>query len=46
MDALASEFGFDKEERRIRCAPYFLNLTVRAIMYGSKIDNFKELVAY
>lgn len=46
MDALASEFGFDKQERRIRCAPHFLNLTVRAMMYGSKTDNFKELVAH
>ncbi|OAQ59799.1 ribonuclease H-like protein [Purpureocillium lilacinum] len=44
MDALASEFGFDKQERRIRCAPHFLNLTVRAMMYGSKSENFKELV--
>lgn len=46
MDALASEFAFDRQERRIRCAPHFLNLTVQAMMYGSKTDNFKELVAH
>jgi hypothetical protein len=46
MDALALEFGFNKEECRIRCAPHFLNLTVQAMMYGSKMDNFRELVAH
>ncbi|RKK07682.1 hypothetical protein BFJ67_g18295, partial [Fusarium oxysporum f. sp. cepae] len=45
MEALAAEFDFDKDERRIRCAPHFLNLAVRAMMYGSKRDNFDELLA-
>ncbi|KAG7405848.1 Lectin-C [Fusarium oxysporum f. sp. rapae] len=46
MEALAAEFDFDKDERRIRCAPHFLNLAVRAMMYGSKRDNFDELLAH
>jgi hypothetical protein len=46
MEALAAEFDFDKHERRIRCGPHFLNLTVRAMMYGSKRDNFDELLAH
>ena len=46
MQALGTEFGFDEVERRIRCAPHFLNLAVRAMMYGSKRDNFGELLAY
>jgi hypothetical protein len=46
MEALGTEFGFDKGERRIRCAPHFLNLAVRSMMYGSKRDNFAELLAH
>jgi hypothetical protein len=46
LEALGKEFGFDKNERRIRCAPHFLNLAVRAMMYGNKRDNFDELLAH
>ncbi|KJZ68890.1 hypothetical protein HIM_11723 [Hirsutella minnesotensis 3608] len=46
MHAHSTEFGFGKEERRIRCAPDFLNLAVKAMMYGSKRDNFEELLAH
>ncbi len=46
IEALATEFGFDGDERRIRCAPHFLNLAVKALMYGSKKDNFVELLTY
>ncbi|EFY95405.1 Ribonuclease H-like protein [Metarhizium robertsii ARSEF 23] len=45
MEALAYEFDFDQYERRIRCAPYFLNLAVEAMMYGGKKDNFAELLS-
>ncbi|KAF5120896.1 putative AC9 transposase [Metarhizium anisopliae] len=45
-EALGAEFNFDQHERRIRCAPHFLNRTVRAMMYGSKGDNFNELLAH
>lgn len=34
MEALAYEFDFDQCERRIRYAPYFLNLAVKTMMYG------------
>jgi hypothetical protein len=46
MEALSTKFDFDKGKHCIRCAPHFLNLTVRAMMYGSKRDNFNELLAY
>ncbi|KAJ6436118.1 C6 transcription factor [Purpureocillium lavendulum] len=46
MEALAAEFDFDWVERRIRCAPHFLNLAVRAMMHGTKRDNFDELLAH
>ncbi|KAM3547718.1 hypothetical protein MY1884_009465 [Beauveria asiatica] len=45
-DALATEFGFDRDERRIRCAPHFLTLAAKAMMYGSKRDNFAELLTH
>ncbi|OAQ58230.1 ribonuclease H-like protein [Pochonia chlamydosporia 170] len=46
MEALGHEFDFDQHERRIRCAPHFLNLSVKAMMYGGKRDNFAELLAH
>ena len=46
IETLATEFGFDGDERRIRCAPHFLNLAVKAMMYGSKRDNFAELLTH
>jgi hypothetical protein len=46
MEALAAEFDFDSNERRIRCAPHFLDLTTKAMMYGSKRDDFNELLVH
>ncbi|KAG4275825.1 hypothetical protein FPRO04_14334 [Fusarium proliferatum] len=46
MEALAAEFDFDSNERRIRCAPHFLDLTAKAMMYGSKRDDFNELLVH
>jgi hypothetical protein len=46
MEALAAEFDFDSNERRIRCAPHFLDLTTKAMMYGSKRDDFNELLLH
>lgn len=46
MKVLAQEFDFDQHERRIRCAPHFLNLSVEAMMHGGKRDNFAELFEY
>ncbi len=45
-ESLATEFGFDRDERRIHCAPHFLNLAAKAMMYGSKRDNFAELLTH
>jgi hypothetical protein len=33
--ALTKKYGFDADERRIRCAPYFINLVVKAMIYGA-----------
>jgi hypothetical protein len=46
MKALTAEFDFDGDERHIPYAPQFLNLAVRAIMYGSKTEIFAELIAH
>ncbi|KID96102.1 Ribonuclease H-like protein, partial [Metarhizium majus ARSEF 297] len=46
METLGIEFDFDWDERRICCAPHVLNLAVRAMMYGSKRDNFNDLLAH
>lgn len=45
MEDLAFEHGFSSEERRIRCAAHILNLCVRAMLYGSKRENFAAIVA-
>ncbi|OAQ58284.1 ribonuclease H-like protein [Purpureocillium lilacinum] len=45
MEDLAFEHGFSPEERRIRCAAHILNLCVRAMLYGSKRENFAAIVA-
>ncbi|KAM4055261.1 ribonuclease H-like protein [Hirsutella rhossiliensis] len=44
MEDLACEHGFSPEERRIRCAAHIFNL-VRAMLYGSKRENFAAIVA-
>jgi hypothetical protein len=46
MEALAAEFDFDSNERRIRCAPCFLDLATKSMMYGSKPGNFSELLVH
>ncbi|KAM4067485.1 ribonuclease H-like protein [Hirsutella rhossiliensis] len=45
MEDLAFEHGFSPGERRIRCAAHILNLCVRAMLYGSKRENFAAIVA-
>jgi hypothetical protein len=45
MDGLAFEHGFSPEERRIRCAAHIFNLCVRAMLYGSKRENFAAIIA-
>lgn len=45
IDDLAFEYGFSSEERRIRCAAHIFNLCVRAMLYGSKRENFAAIAA-
>lgn len=45
MKDLAFEHSFSPEERRIRCAGHIFNLCVRAMLYGSKRENFAAIVA-
>ena len=45
IEDLAFEHGFSPEERRIRCAGHIFNLYVRAMLYGSKRENFAAIVA-
>lgn len=40
MELLVVEFHFDSNEHRIRCAPCFLDPATKAMMYGSKRDNY------
>lgn len=44
MECLGRELDFDPRERRIRCAPHFINLAVQSMLYGNKSDNIEELV--
>jgi hypothetical protein len=41
---LAPEHGFCPEKRRVRCAGHIFNLCVRAMLYGSKGEDFGAIV--
>jgi hypothetical protein len=45
MQELAEEHGFCPEERRIRCAGHIFSLCVRAMLYGSRREDFSAIVA-
>lgn len=45
MEDLALEHDFCAEERRIRCGAHIFHLSVRAMLYGSKGENFAAIVA-
>lgn len=45
MENIAFEHEFCAEERRLRCAAHIFNLSVRAMLYGSKGENFAAIVA-
>lgn len=45
MEELAFEHNFSSEERRIRCGPHVINLSVRDLLYGSKRENIAAIVA-
>ncbi|XWX00787.1 hypothetical protein V2A60_008808 [Cordyceps javanica] len=44
MENIAFELSFCAIERRIRCVAHILNLSVRAILYGSKGKNLTVIV--
>ncbi|KAM3524610.1 hypothetical protein MY4038_007668 [Beauveria bassiana] len=45
MENIAFELGFCATERRIRCAAHILNLSVRAMLCGSKGENLTVVVS-
>lgn len=42
MDELGEEFGFDPEQRRIRCIGHILNLCVKQLMFGKAAEAMDE----
>jgi hypothetical protein len=46
MRSLGELYNFDAKERRLRCCPHFIHLTVQAILYGlgSKAIKLRELL--
>jgi hypothetical protein len=44
IKALAAEHGFCLGERRVRCAGHIFNLCVRAMLYGSKGEDFGAII--
>lgn len=45
LDAMALEFGFDKEQRWIHCVCHVMNLVAQAVLFGKDSDAFeKELL--
>jgi hypothetical protein len=45
MEDIAFEHDFCAQERRIRCAAHIFNLSVRAMLYGSKGEKFATVAA-
>src|ERR1700761_9514033 len=41
---LASEFGFDPLQRRVRCFGHIINLVVKALLFGSDDEAFDNAV--
>ncbi len=42
MEAIAAEYGFDVEKRRLRCAGHIINLIARSLLYGFDKTLFEE----
>ncbi|TKA79670.1 hypothetical protein B0A49_04709 [Cryomyces minteri] len=42
INALAAEFDFNPEHRRIRCSGHIINLVARAILFGNDVDALEE----
>ncbi|TVY73970.1 hypothetical protein Focb16_v006247 [Fusarium oxysporum f. sp. cubense] len=39
---LATELGFNKQHRRLRCCGHIINLVARSILFGTDADAFEE----
>src|SRR5438552_12897195 len=44
IEALAKEFGFNAQDRRLRCAGHIINLVAKALLFGNDIKAFEALV--
>ncbi|KAJ3453198.1 hypothetical protein MRS44_018853 [Fusarium solani] len=42
LDELATELGFNKQHRRLRCCGHIINLVARSILFGTDADAFEE----
>src|SRR5437667_5173774 len=42
LEQLAIEFGFDKKERRLCCAPHILNRVAQSTLFGSDKEVFSN----
>jgi len=45
LDYLATEFGFDRDERWIRCVGHILNLVAQAVLFGTDETAFEDDLA-
>ncbi|KAJ0128500.1 Uncharacterized protein HZ326_28410 [Fusarium oxysporum f. sp. albedinis] len=42
LEDLGTEFGFNKQHRRLRCCRYIINLVARSILFGTDADAFEN----
>lgn len=45
LQALAKQFGFDHQERRLRCIGHIINLVARAVLFGNDPDASEDSLA-
>ena len=44
VEALAEEFGFNAQQRRLRCAGHIINLVAKALLFGNDVEAFEAEV--
>ncbi|PNP55197.1 hypothetical protein FNYG_15548 [Fusarium nygamai] len=42
LEDLGTEFGFNKQHRRLRCCGHIINLVARSILFGTDADTFED----
>ncbi|KAG6990049.1 Zinc finger BED domain-containing protein RICESLEEPER 2 [Fusarium oxysporum f. sp. conglutinans] len=42
LEDLGTEFGFNKQHRRLRCCGHIINLVARSILFGTDADAFED----